>query len=70
MNQFKIQNDALYETLRERGLALSEAMPFALASLKEKALRCANVIKFCVSEAVASLRASGDLDPDPKLAGY
>ncbi|MEH1945448.1 MAG: hypothetical protein V7K77_00385 [Nostoc sp.] len=24
-----------------RGLALSEAMPFALASLKEKALRCA-----------------------------
>ncbi|MEH2253794.1 hypothetical protein [Nostoc sp.] len=32
--------DALYETLREHGLALSEAMPLA-QPLVEKALRCA-----------------------------
>ncbi len=51
-NQFKIQNDALYETLRVsgafalaiRGLALSEAMPLA-KPLEEKALRCANKIQ-------------------------
>jgi hypothetical protein len=59
MNQFKIQNDALYETLRVacfsvrvRGLALSEAMPKALPLVhevspigEEKALRCANKIQ-------------------------
>ncbi|WP_179068433.1 hypothetical protein [Nostoc sp. C052] len=44
MRKKSIQNDALYETLRERRLALS----FAVASRREampKALRCANKIQ-------------------------